>query len=98
MIKGEEDLDLIERYMPIAGLDQEAVTHAYDELGSDGILRGFVWGDQGGCWQHACCLMPTQQLILTCYDNPEWVHRLMQVLLDKKLRFVQESLDRRVST
>lgn len=93
MIKREEDLDLIERYMPIASLDRPAVGRAYDELGAAGILRGFVWGDQGGCWQHACCLMPTAKLILACFDNPDWVHRLLQVLLKKKLRFVQDSLD-----
>jgi uroporphyrinogen decarboxylase len=92
MIKRPEDLDLIERYMPIATLDRADVARAYDALGDEGILRGFVWGDQGGAWQHACCLYPTQDLILACYDDPAWVHRLLRALLDKKLRFIEESL------
>jgi uroporphyrinogen-III decarboxylase len=93
MIKRPEDLDLIEAHMPIPRLDKAAVARAYDELGDDGILRGFVWGDQGGCWQHACCLMDPETLILACYDRPAWVHRLLSILLVKKLRYIAESLD-----
>ncbi|HON66170.1 MAG TPA: uroporphyrinogen decarboxylase family protein [Phycisphaerae bacterium] len=92
MIKRHEDLDLIEKYMPVPKLDKARVAAAYDQVGDAGILRGFVWGDQGGCWQHACCLMDAQDLILEAFDNPDWVHRLMRVLLDKKLRFIEESL------
>ncbi len=92
LIKRPEDVDLIERYMPVARLDKENVAREYDRVGDAGILRGFVWGDQAGCWQHACCLMDVQKLIIETYENPDWVHRLMRVLLDKKLRFIEESL------
>ena len=92
LIKRHEDVELIARYMPVARLNKDNVAAAYDELGDDGILRGFVWGDQAGCWQHACCLMDVTDLILEAVDNPDWVHRLMQVLLEKKLRFIEESL------
>ena len=92
LIKHHEDVDLIEKYMPVAQLDKNDVAAAYDALGDAGILRGFVWGDQAGCWQHACCLMDVQQLIMETFDNPDWVHRLMGVLCEKKLRFVEESL------
>ena len=92
LIKRHEDVDLIAKYMPVAKLDKKDVAAAYDALGDAGIHRGFVWGDQAGCWQHACCLMDVQQLILETFDHPDWVHRLMQVLLEKKLRFVEESL------
>ena len=61
----------------------------YDRLGDRGILRGFVWGDQAGCWQHACCLMDINDLIVACFDKPDWVHRFMQVLLAKKMRFIE---------
>ena len=64
----------------------------YGRVGDQGILRGFVWGDQAGCWQHACCLMPVEDLILKCMDNPGWVHRLLGALLERKLRFIEESL------
>jgi len=92
LIKKHEDIDLIEKYMPIPKLDKKKVSEAYDELGDAGILRGFVWGDQAGCWQHACCLMEVQDLILEAFDNPDWVHRLLRILLEKKLMFIEESL------
>ncbi len=92
LVKKHEDLDLIKKYMPVAKLDRKAIAAAYDEVGDKGILRGFVWGDQAGCWQHACCLMDAEDLILETVDHPDWVHRFMKVLLDKKLRFIEESL------
>jgi uroporphyrinogen-III decarboxylase len=92
LVKKHEDLDLVEKYMPVAKLNRENIGKAYDEIGDAGILRGFVWGDQAGCWQHACCLMDVNQLIIEAIDNPDWVHRFMKVLLDKKLRFIGESL------
>ncbi len=92
LIKKHEDIELIDKYMPVAKLDKQQVAAAYDELGDDGILRGFVWGDQAGCWQHACCLMDAQELIYESMDHPEWVHQLLEILLKKKLQFIEESL------
>jgi hypothetical protein len=92
LIKRHEDVELIEKYMPVAKLDQAKVAEEYDRVGNAGILRGFVWGDQAGCWQHACCLMDVQKLILEVVDHPDWVHRLLQILLKKKLQFIEESL------
>jgi hypothetical protein len=83
LIKRHEDVELIEKYMPVASLDKKAIAREYDELGDDGIMRGWVWGDQAGCWQHACCLMDVQDLIMETFDNPDWVHQLMRALLDK---------------
>jgi uroporphyrinogen decarboxylase len=73
-------------------LDKKRIAAEYGRIGDDGILRGFVWGDQAGCWQHACCLMNPQDLILETFESPDWVHRLLKILLDKKLRFIEESL------
>jgi len=92
LIKKHDDIDLIEKYMPVTNLDKAKIAAAYDEVGDDGILRGFVWGDQAGCWQHACCLMDVQDLIFEAHDNPDWVHRLLQILLEKKLTFIEQSL------
>jgi uroporphyrinogen decarboxylase len=92
LIKKHEDVDLIEKYMPVASLDKEAIARQYDLIGDLGILRGFVWGDQAGCWQHACCLMEAETLIIETFENPDWIHRLMRVLQEKKLRFIEESL------
>jgi uroporphyrinogen-III decarboxylase len=92
LIKKPDDVDLIERFMPVAKLDKWTIEREYERVGDAGILRGFVWGDQAGCWQHACCLMDVQKLIIETFENPDWVHRLLDVLLEKKLRFIEESL------
>jgi len=88
MIKHDEDVDLIRKYMPVPRLDLQPVAALHEKIGDRGILRGFVWGDQAGCWQHACCLKDVNQLILDCYDKPDWVHSLLKILLEKKLQFI----------
>lgn len=89
LIKHDEDLDLIRKYMPVPKLNLTPVAKKYDEIGENGILRGFVWGDQAGCWQHAACLMDINELIFKAIDEPEWVHSLLGILLDKKLAFIE---------
>jgi uroporphyrinogen decarboxylase len=83
---------LIEKYMPVPRLNKQAVGRVYDHLGDDGILRGFVWGDQAGCWQHACCLYGEEPMIYAAMDDSAWVQHLLEVLLQKKLQFIEESL------
>ncbi|HPA44739.1 MAG TPA: uroporphyrinogen decarboxylase family protein [bacterium] len=92
LVKRHEDIELIRKYMPVAKLDRAKIAAAYDEVGDAGILRGFVWGDQAGCWQHACCLIETDRLILETEDHPDWVHAFLKILLEKKLQFIEESL------
>jgi uroporphyrinogen-III decarboxylase len=64
-----------------------------EELGDNGILRGLVFGEQAGPWQHATCLYGVEPLILATYDDPSWVHEMLESLTEKKLRFIEESLD-----
>lgn len=89
LIKHDEDIELIRKYMPVPGLDLKPLARVYDEVGDDGIVRGFVWGDQAGCWQHAACLMDVTDLIYRTVDSPDWVHALLKILLEKKLRFIE---------
>jgi len=89
LIKRDEDITLIEKYMPVPRLNLEPIARKYDEVGDAGILRGFVWGDQAGCWQHAACLMDVTQLIEATFDKPDWVHALLKILLEKKLQFIE---------
>lgn len=88
LIKRDEDIEIIRKHMPVPVLNLAPVAEAYDQLGDRGILRGFVWGDQAGCWQHACCLADANDLIVRCMTEPDWVHELLRVLLEKKLQFV----------
>ena len=89
LIKHDEDIDLIRKYMPVPKLSLSPLSRRYDETGDHGIMRGFVWGDQAGCWQHAACLYDITELILATYDKPDWVHELLRILMDKKLRFIE---------
>jgi uroporphyrinogen-III decarboxylase len=75
--------------MPVPELNLKPIAIRYDEIGDAGILRGFVWGDQAGCWQHAACLMDITDLIYAAMDRPAWVHELLGILLEKKLRFIE---------
>ena len=89
LIKKDEDVELIRKYMPVPKLDPAPVREAYDRLGDKGILRGFVWGDQAGCWQHAACLMDINALIIRAMTDPDFVHTLLRALLARKLAFVE---------
>ena len=57
-------------------------------------MRGLIFGHQGGCWQDACELYGLQNLILATHRDPAWVHRFLDVLLEKKLGFIADSLPR----
>ncbi|MCB9770346.1 MAG: hypothetical protein H6752_19280 [Candidatus Omnitrophica bacterium] len=89
LVKRDEDIELIRDYMPVPDLDPAPIRDLHNKIGGRGILRGFVWGDQAGCWQHACCLMDVNDLIYACYDKPDWVHEFLAILLEKKLRFIE---------
>jgi len=89
LIERDEDVELLRKYMPVPKLDLAPIEALYDEIGDRGILRGFVWGDQVGPWQHACCLADINQLIFRAIDEPDWLHELLGVLLEKKLRFIE---------
>ena len=89
LIKRDEDVELIRKYMPVPALDPRPIQEIYDRVGDKGIVRGFVWGDQAGCWQHAACLIDVQELMLATYDKPDWVHSLLSALLEKKLCFIE---------
>jgi hypothetical protein len=89
LIKRDEDIELLRKYMPVPCLDLALVSARYDEVGEAGILRGFVWGDQAGCWQHAACLIDINALLMAAIDKPDWVHALLRILLEKKMRFIE---------
>ncbi len=91
MIKGLEDIEKI-KYLPVPKLDKKSVEKTYDRLGDNGVLRGFVFGDQAGCWQHLACYMDITDLIFAAIDTPEWTHEILSILMEKKLQFIYESL------
>lgn len=92
LIKQPEDMLLVKKYLPVPVLRKEEVDATKALLGDGGILRGLVFGEQAGPWQHATCLVGVEKLIMLTYDDPGWVHELLQALTEKKLQFIDQSL------
>jgi len=86
-IKHNEDINCL-KYMPVPELNIKPFNKLYDKVGDKGILRGFVW-DQNCPWPFANILMPAQELIMATFDKPDWVHELLQILLDKQLQYIE---------
>jgi hypothetical protein len=93
LIKNKRDIDLIGRYITYPLCDVEAVNQVVQEYGERGIVRSHipcfdVFG-QPGAWQDACCLYPTEQMILATYDDPDWVHEFLHILQQRKKVYIQ---------
>lgn len=91
LIKKPEDIYLL-KYMPVPQLDKDGFTSIYDELGDKGILRSLLPGKQGGCWQDACELFGVENLIYATFDDPDWVHKFLGILLEQKLTYIENNL------
>ena len=92
LIKRPEDMPLVAKYLPVPKLDKKIVRKRKKEIGEEGILRGSVFGDQAGPWQHAACLFGVERLIMMTFDDPSWVHELLSALTAKKIQYIEESL------
>lgn len=90
LVKKYEDIELIKKYHPVPKIRRQSIIDKHNTLGDDGILRTFLCGFQGGCWQDACELYGAQELILAVYDNPDWVHEFLGILLEQKLKYIEQ--------
>jgi uroporphyrinogen decarboxylase len=92
LIKNENDFELWKEFAPMpVGIDWSPVRAAKETIGDKGITRGvfFDFG-QGSPWQSfSTVLFGTEQAIMECYDKPDWVHYIMQTMLDKKLKVIE---------
>jgi uroporphyrinogen-III decarboxylase len=93
IIKGKSDIDIIAKYMPAPKCDVDAINKVADEFGERGLMRGhipcFDGFGQPGCWQDASCMFGTQNLIMSTFMDPEWVHTLLRLLQDRKRIFIE---------
>ncbi len=87
-----EHMELIDRFQPVAELDPRAVRALHAQVGQDGVLRAFTNGPQGSPWQDACCYYGTESMIYRAFDDPDWTHRFLEILLKKKLAFYEKNL------
>jgi len=93
MIKEKSDIDIFTKYATIPICDVEEVNKEADSFGERGMIRGSIPGfdvyGQPGCWQDAAVLYGIEKLILETFDDPEWVHSFLRILLERKKHFVQ---------
>jgi hypothetical protein len=90
LVKNERDFEIWVKHKPVpVSVDWGTAVAAKNRIGERGILRGsyFDFG-QGSPWQSFCIIIGTQPAIMAAQDQPEWVHHVLQRMLDKKLRVI----------
>lgn len=93
LVKEKADVDIIERYAPVALCDVEEINRVAADFGERGLLRGHiatfdVYG-QPGCWQDASVLYGIEDLIMATFEDPGWVHHFLEVLRGRKLTYIR---------
>lgn len=93
LIKEKSDIDIFARYAPFPLCDVDRVNQEAEFYGERGLVRGTVPGfdiyGQPGCWQDAAVLFGIEKLILATYDDPQWVHELLSILRERKIRYIR---------
>jgi uroporphyrinogen decarboxylase len=100
LIKSKRDIDLIGEFATSPLCDVEAINKLAERFGERGLVRSHiptfdVFG-QPGAWQDACCLYPTEQLILATYDDPAWVHEFLRILQGRKKNYIRSMAGARI--
>jgi uroporphyrinogen-III decarboxylase len=96
LIKERSDIDTIADYAPAPKCNVEVVNDKAKEFGERGIVRGFVaffdvYG-QSGCWQEAAVLYGIVNLIEATFEDPQWVHKFLLILFERKKIFIESTL------
>ena len=92
IIKTPEDFELWKKYFPRpCGVDWTPVIEAKKRIGDRGIVRGSFYDfGQGSPWQSfSNMLFGTEEAIMMCYDDPDWVHYVLKTLLDRKMEAIE---------
>ncbi len=93
LIKDKSDVEVFARFATQPLCDVEAVNQQAEDFGERGMVRGMLSGfdvyGQPGCWQDAAVLCGIEKLIMETYDDPAWVHTLLDILLERKKRFAR---------
>ena len=93
LIKEKKDVDIIAAYATAPNCNVEQVNQEAAAFGQRGLVRGHICGfdiyGQPGTWQDAAVLVGTEALILATFDDPEWVHALLDILYRRKESYVR---------
>jgi len=97
IIKTKEDFELFNKYWPIpVSYKSTMVDNDRERLGDRGIMRTYgmaYYYGQGSPWQCLGILMDTQPAIMAAMDDPQWVHYVLESLLEKALRVIELTKD-----
>jgi uroporphyrinogen decarboxylase len=94
IIKNEHDFEIWNMYLPVPErVDWAPVIAAKKKIGDRGIVRGsFYDSGQGSPWQSfVSCMYGVEDGIMASFDNPEWIHHVMNSLLEKKLKVIDRA-------
>ncbi len=88
LVKEKTDIDVIAEYATHPLADVGEVNRQVEDYGDRGMIRGMINGfdvyGQPGCWQDAAVLFGIEELIMSTYDDPEWVRSFLEILLERK--------------
>lgn len=91
LIKQKSDIDILGKYMTSPGCDVEAINRVASSGKRKGLLRGHICCFDGfgqpGTWQDAACLYGIQNLIMATFEDPQWVHAFLKILMERKIHF-----------
>ena len=84
LLKDKKDIDILAKHMPSPYCDVKYIKEESSRHPNSLIRGNIVCADifgQPGCWQDAACLYGIEKLIVETFDDPAWVHELLQILL-----------------
>jgi DNA invertase Pin-like site-specific DNA recombinase len=90
-VKTKEDFEIWNKYVPVPErVTYEAITAAKKRIGDKGIVRTWPFDfGQGSPFQSFAAFYGTEQIIFAALDEPEWLHYVLQCILEKKLRAIE---------
>ncbi len=93
LIKEKTDIDIIAEFATSPTCDIDEVNKTVEQYGDKALIRGHIpcfdiFG-QPGTWQDACCLVGTEKMIMSTFDDPQWVHSLLKMLQQRKIDFMK---------
>lgn len=91
LIKTERDFEIWNKHVPVPiEVDWSPVMEAKRRIGDTGIVRGGIYDfGQGSPWQSFCTLYGTVNAIMSAIDDPQWVHYVLESMLQKKLHAIE---------
>lgn len=93
LIKSKNDMDLYAQFCPHYYCNVEGINHLAEQVGENALVRGAVVSSQPygqpGCFQDLACLYGITDLIMACYDDPDWVKEAETAVQARKLTYIR---------